>query len=144
MQMGLFDNIASGVLKGVLGQVETQALPAILTQILGRTDLGSIGGLLTKLQQGGLDAQVASWLGNGSNLPVSVDQLRSALGNPQLRQLAQATGLPIDDLLATLSQHLPATIDHISPNGKLEEDAARSEAAGGSLADQAGAKDING
>jgi uncharacterized protein YidB (DUF937 family) len=141
--MGLFDNIASGVLKGVLGQVEAQALPAILTQILGRTDLGSVGGLLARLQQGGLDQQIASWLGNGSNLPISGDQLRSALGNEQLQQLAREAGLPVDKLLATLSQHLPAAVDQMSPNGTLEEDTAAPDQAGGSLADQAGLKDVN-
>lgn len=141
--MGLFDDIASGVLKGVLGQAETQALPAILTQVLSRTDFGSVGGLLARLQEGGLDRQVASWLGNGSNLPISADQLRSVLGNQQLQQLARQTGLPIDNLLGTLSQHLPAAVDQMSPNGTLEEDNASDEP-GGSLADQAGLKDING
>jgi len=52
--MGLFDNLVSGVMKGVLGQVEAGTLPALLSQLLARTDLGSVGGLLQKLQQAGL------------------------------------------------------------------------------------------
>jgi len=70
---------------------------------------------LQQLQQGGLGGQVASWLGNGANHAISADQLRAALGNEHLQQMAQAAGLPIDKLLAMLSQQLPQTVDKMSP-----------------------------
>jgi uncharacterized protein YidB (DUF937 family) len=145
--MGLFDEIVSGALKGVMGQAEQSLLPGLLSQLLANTNLGSIGGLLQQLQQGGLGGQVASWLGNGANHAISPDQLRAALGNEHLQQMAQAAGLPIDKLLALLSQQLPQTVDKMSPNGTLQEpeqseDAASDNAAGGDLADQAGLGDI--
>jgi uncharacterized protein YidB (DUF937 family) len=61
--------------------------------------------------------------------------------------MAQSAGLPIDKLLAMLSQQLPQTVDKMSPNGTLQEpdqseDAASDNAAGGDLADQAGLGDI--
>jgi uncharacterized protein YidB (DUF937 family) len=139
--MGVFDNLVSGVARSILTGLETQALPAVLARVLGNTDLGSIGGLLQALQQGGLDRQVASWLGSGGNLPISVDQLRGALGDARIRQMAAAAGLPIDQLLDGLAQKLPETIDHMSPNGTLEE-GGETAGQGGSLADQAGLKDI--
>ena len=117
----IFGSILGSALKGIAGQASAGALPAILSQVLGKTDLGSVGGLLAQLQQSGLGPQVASWLGNGQNLPVSVDQLKGALGNQQLGQLATQLGLPVDQLLGELSQHLPGAIDRMSPNGKLEE-----------------------
>src|SRR5689334_10132258 len=126
--MGLFDQIISGALRGALGQAEQSALPGLLGQLLGQTNLGNLGGLLQQLQQGGLGAQVQSWLGNGSNLPVSPDQLRNALGNEQLQQLARQAGLPVDQLLAMLSQHLPQTVDKMSPNGSLQEPDAQQDA----------------
>jgi uncharacterized protein YidB (DUF937 family) len=145
--MGLFDEIVSGALKGVMGQAEQSLLPGLLSQLLANTNLGSIGGLLQQLQQGGLGGQVASWLGNGANHAISPDQLRSALGSEQLQQMAQAAGLPIDKLLAILAQQLPQTVDKMSPNGTLQEadqsdDAASDNAAGGNLADQAGLGDV--
>ena len=144
--MGLFDQIISGALSGALGQAEQSALPGLLGQLLGQSNLGNIGGLLQQLEQGGLGKQVASWLSNGANLPVSPDQLRAALGNEQLQQLARQAGLPVDQLLAMLSQHLPQTVDRMSPNGTLQEPAAQEPdaddeapaAAGSSLAAQAG------
>src|SRR5712692_9065028 len=142
--MGLLDSLVSGVMKTFVQEAEARALPALLSQVLARTDLGSVGGLLAQLQQGGLDREVTSWLGRGTNLPVSADQLRTAFGGEQLQQLARAAGLPVDDLLKMLTQQLPGTIDDMSPNGTLEEKAPPPQPGGGSLADQAGLGDIKG
>lgn len=146
--MGLFDQIVSGALRGTMGGGQNDSLlPGLLGQLLGQTNLGGIGGLLTQLQQGGLGGEVASWLGNGANRAISPDQLRSALGSDQLQQMGQASGLPLDQLLAMLSQHLPQTVDKMSPNGALDESATTGDSQddtqpGGSLADQAGLDDI--
>jgi uncharacterized protein YidB (DUF937 family) len=147
--MGLFDQIVSGALRGAMGQGgEGGLLPGMLGQLLGRTSLGGVGGLLSQLQQGGLGDQVSSWLGNGANAAISPDQLRNALGNEHLQQMARSAGLPVDQLLAMLAQHLPGAVDKMSPNGALDESAATDGGAqddaqgGGSLADQAGLGDV--
>jgi uncharacterized protein YidB (DUF937 family) len=155
--MGLFDQIISGALRGAMGQggaSESSLLPGLLGQLLGQTNLGGIGGLLAQLQQGGLGNEVASWLGNGANRAISPDQLRSALGGEQLQQMAQSSGLPVDQLLSMLAQHLPGTVDRASPHGALdesqfgggeegfqEEDSSQ-DGGQGPLADQAGLSDI--
>jgi uncharacterized protein YidB (DUF937 family) len=121
---GIFGDLIGGVLKGLAGQQQGQAgggLGGILGQVLGNTDLGSLGGMLDQLQKSGLGAQVSSWLGNGANLPISVDQLRQALGDDTIRQIATSLGIPVDQLLGQLSQHLPAAVDKLSPNGTLEQ-----------------------
>jgi uncharacterized protein YidB (DUF937 family) len=121
---GIFGDLIGGVLKGLAGQQQGQAgggLGGILGQVLANTNLGSLGGLLDQLQKSGLGPQVSSWLGNGANLPVSVDQLRQALGDDTIRQISQSLGIPIDQLLNQLSQHLPATVDKLSPSGTLEQ-----------------------
>jgi uncharacterized protein YidB (DUF937 family) len=118
----VFGDLINSVLKGMSGQPGgASGLPSVLSQILANTDLGSVGGLLQQLQKSGLGPQVSSWLGNGANLPVSVDQLRSALGDERVRQIAASFGIPVDQLLGQLSQHLPAAIDQMSPHGTLEE-----------------------
>src|SRR5215813_5952308 len=101
--MGLFDQLG-GALKGVLGE----AAPGLIAQALGNSQFGNLQGLVAQLQQGGLGQQVSSWLGNGANMPVSADQIRSALGNEQVHQMAHSMGLPVDQLLNMLSQHLPS------------------------------------
>ena len=114
--MGLFDQLKSAALGAAAA-----AAPALLSKALQQTKFGSLQGLVDHLRQGGLDQQVQSWLSNGANLPVTADQLRSALGDEHVRQLAQQAGLPVDKLLDLLSRHLPEAVDQASPNGKLEE-----------------------
>jgi uncharacterized protein YidB (DUF937 family) len=118
--MGILDNL-SGAIKGLAGQAETAALPALLFAALAKTDMKDMQGLLNKLQQSGLGKQVSSWLGDGKNLPITADQLRAALGNEQIQQLAAHFGLPMDKILATVAENLPAIVDKLSPNGKLQQ-----------------------
>ncbi len=118
--MGLFDQLAGTVLKGVLDQVQSGSLEGVLSKVLQNTDLGNVSGLLQKLQEAGLDKQVTSWLGNGSNLPVSPDQIREALGNKEVQDIARKMGLPVDQALDILSKQLPGAIDQMSPDGELQ------------------------
>lgn len=116
--MGLLDSITDG-LKGVLGQGGEQGL---IAAVLAKTDLGNLKGVVDKLQNGGLNEQVKSWLGNGSNLPVTGEQIRSALGNEQVQQIARQLGLPVDAAVKMLADHLPGAVDKASPKGKLDDD----------------------
>ena len=115
--MGLFDNL--GGLKGMIGQVAASAAPALISAALAKTNIGNLQGLVNQLQQGGMGDKVKSWLGNGSNMPITPDQLRAALGSDQVKQLAAHFGIPADAALKMLAEHLPATVDKASPNGKL-------------------------
>jgi uncharacterized protein YidB (DUF937 family) len=81
--------------------------------------LGGLGGLLNKLQQGGLSNATNSWVGSGQNEPVSPGQLGSTLGPNIIKTLAQQTGLSEDELTKQLSQVLPGVVDKLTPNGRL-------------------------
>jgi uncharacterized protein YidB (DUF937 family) len=116
--MGLLDNL--GGLKGLLGQVEAAAAPALVSALLAKTDIGDLQGIVAKLQAAGFNDQVRSWLSNGSNLPITADQLRSALGSQQVQQIARQLGLPVDQALVVLSERLPTAVDQASPNGTLQ------------------------
>ena len=119
--MGLFDSLNLGdALKGAFGQVEAAALPALINGVLAKTQYGDLNGLVSALQQGGLGTQVQSWLGNGTNLPVSEDQLKAVLGNSQVQEFARHLGLPVDQTLSMLAKYLPDIVDKASPNGTLQ------------------------
>ncbi|HEY6024761.1 MAG TPA: YidB family protein [Pseudolabrys sp.] len=117
--MGLLDQIG-GSLKGVLKSVAAGEQPALISALLAKTNLGDLQGLVNQLQQGGLGEQVKSWLSNGPNMNVTPEQLRAALNSDQLRQIAQHFGVPVDDALKMLSEHLPGIVDQASPNGTIE------------------------
>jgi uncharacterized protein YidB (DUF937 family) len=127
--MSLLGGILGEVLKGALsGNVNPQQqshLPDIFGQILKGTDLGSIGGLLKQLQEGGLERQIGSWLGNGQNLPVTPSQIREALGNEQIKELATKMGIPVEDVLKLLTQFFPEAVNQASPDGELKEQPAK-------------------
>lgn len=118
--MGLLDSLGGALLKGVLGQMGEGAIPAVLGQILGGNGQGGLSAIIEKLQNAGMDEQVKSWLGNGENLPISADQLKSVLDNEQVKQMAESFGIPLDNVLDALAQHLPGVVDKASPNGELE------------------------
>jgi uncharacterized protein YidB (DUF937 family) len=119
-KMGLLDQIG-GSLKSVLASAAAGEQSALISALLAKTNLGDLQGLVNQLQQGGLGDQVKSWLGNGANMKVTPEQLRAALNNDQVKQIAQHFGLPVDEALKVLAQHLPAAVDQASPTGTIQK-----------------------
>jgi uncharacterized protein YidB (DUF937 family) len=117
--MGLLDQLG-GSLKDALSSAVAAEKPALISALLAKTNLGSLQGLVDQLQQGGLGDQVKSWLSNGPNLKVTPEQIRAALASDQVKQLAQRFGVPVDDVLKLLADHLPTTVDQASPNGTIQ------------------------
>jgi uncharacterized protein YidB (DUF937 family) len=78
-----------------------------------------LGGLLDKLQKGGLGNVANSWVGPGQNQPASHSQLGSALGPDIIKTLAQRSGLSEEEITKQLSQILPGVVDKLTPNGRL-------------------------
>jgi uncharacterized protein YidB (DUF937 family) len=107
-----------GVLKGVAGELGKQA-PTILSQVLQNS--GGLQGIVNKLQQAGLDKQVASWLSDGKNMPVNKEQLRAALNDKDLQQIARSLGVPVDQALDVLAKYLPDAVDQASPAGQIQK-----------------------
>ena len=81
--------------------------------------LGGLGGLVDKLQKGGLGNVINSWVGPGQNQPVSPNQLGPALGPDIIKTLAQRSGLSEEELIRQLSQALPGLVDKLTPHGRL-------------------------
>jgi uncharacterized protein YidB (DUF937 family) len=107
--MGLLDSLSGG-LKSALGQIGAEELQAALPAALAKTNLGDLQRVVAQLQQGGLGAQVRSWLANGPNLSVTPQQIQAALGSDQVKQLAQHFGVDPQMALNLLAQHLPTIV----------------------------------
>ena len=120
--------LASGVLFGRSGAGQSATTGSQPTSNEGAGGLlGGLGGLMDKLQQGGLGNVTNSWIGSGQNQPVSPNQVGSALGPNIIKTLAQQSGLSEDELTKQLSQVLPGVVDKLTPNGRLPTLAELSE-----------------
>jgi uncharacterized protein YidB (DUF937 family) len=97
--MGLFDSIAGqvvGALSNTQASSEGGNLMGALSQVLSNPQFGGLSGLMDAFKSKGLGDIVSSWIGNGSNLPISMDQIQAALGHGPLQALAEKTGLSTD------------------------------------------------
>jgi len=83
---------------------------------------GGLNDLINQFQQKGLGDIAKSWVGTGPNQAVSADQIEKALGPERISALAQQTGMDRDELLEGLSQHLPAVVDQLTPQGHVPQD----------------------
>ena len=101
----------------------TGGLSGALGGLLGGAGAGSlIGGLLEQLRGRGLGDYVDSWVGTGQNKTIASPDLARALGPEALSELEQQTGLTRDQWLDELSDELPASIDHVTPAGRVPDD----------------------
>ena len=86
----------AGALGGLLGNSE------------GGLDLSSlVGGLASN----GLGDVVGSWLGNGENSPISMDQITDLLGSDKISEFASNLGLSEESAKGALADALPQVID---------------------------------
>lgn len=114
--MSIFDGLG-GQVENLLSSHQAE-LGGLFQNALAQ--VGGYPGILDKLEQSGLGTQVQSWLStNAGNLPISADQIRSALGDEHLQQLATKFGVPLDQVANLLAQNLPTAVDQASPNGTV-------------------------
>ncbi|WP_295845153.1 YidB family protein [Tardiphaga sp.] len=113
---GIFDELTSGL----LGGLEAKLLPELLSRALAQTSLGPLQGLLDKLRQSGLFPQIASWLGNTPNQPMTAKQLEKAVGGGVVEKISTTLNMPPDQVFSVLAKHLPAVIEALSPHGTLK------------------------
>ena len=94
-------------------------MDAALENLLGG-ERGSLPDLVNRFTDAGLAPIIASWIGNGPNLPISAQELRHILGEERAEDLATLTGLSSRDFLVHLARRLPEAIHHMTPEGEMD------------------------
>lgn len=112
--MSFLNSVLSAAASMALGkdQKEQASLLPALLQALNQYP-GGINGLVDAFKQGGLGAVVASWMGQGQNLPVEPSQLEQVLGTGMLSDLAEKSGLNQSSVLNHLTNLLPVVVDKV-------------------------------
>jgi uncharacterized protein YidB (DUF937 family) len=97
----------------VVGEAKQQVWPELVKKVMGDEGLQSV---LAKLKDAGFQAQVQSWLDkNKDNLPITPEQIRKALGDQHVQQIAKSLGIPMDQVLEALAKFLPAAASAAGP-----------------------------
>ena len=86
---------------------------------LGGLLTGGLGDLLKQFHGAGKEDVTKSWVGTGQNQPITPAELGTVLTPEQIDFLMTRTGLSREELLAGLSEQLPKTVDHLTPEGRL-------------------------
>jgi uncharacterized protein YidB (DUF937 family) len=121
--MGLLDDLMgqmAGAGSGGVSASNHADLAHAVLDMLGSQQGGGLGGLTQAFEQKGLGSVLSSWIGTGSNQPISADQITHALGGSQLQQLSQKTGIPPALVAAALTTLLPTLVDKLTPGGSVQ------------------------
>lgn len=109
LQSKLGNNLDLDMVKG--------ALTSLVGDSNGNLDIANLAqGFLSN---GGLQSQVASWLGDGANESVSASQITDILGSDKVSGFAKTLGLGQEDAAQGLSDVLPQLVDKASSGGEL-------------------------
>ncbi|WP_419852208.1 YidB family protein [Actinobacillus pleuropneumoniae] len=114
----ILGSIASSVLSGGNGNQSTalQLIQALLQS------QGGVEGVIAKLQQGGLDDLLKTWISaDEENAPVSGEQIANVFGQENLQAAAQEAGVEEKDAGDLLAEFLPKIIDTLTPDGQLPD-----------------------
>ena len=82
---------------------------------------GGLNNLISQFGAKGLGDVIGSWVGTGKNLPVSPEQIHSALGPDTVKDIASKLGIDSTVLTSQLSNLLPDVVDKLTPDGKVPE-----------------------
>jgi uncharacterized protein YidB (DUF937 family) len=123
---GFFGQIANGLMGNAMsaasGGAAMQALPGLLSQLVGAAEGSSAGGLpalIAQFEAAGLGEHVQSWISGETNMPIAPEQLGQALPPEQVASMAQQAGTTPEILLQMLAHALPHAVDQATPGGEL-------------------------
>lgn len=93
-------------------RLDTDALANALSGLIGNGKGGlDLGALVGGLSQNGLGEIVGSWLGNGENASISMDQITDLLGSDKISEFASSLGLSEESAKGALADALPQVVD---------------------------------
>lgn len=80
-----------------------------------------LAGITEKMKAGGMGDQLDSYMGDGENQEMSVDQVKSVFGEEGVSNVANKLGVDTDTAASQLKDILPGLLDKASSGGNLME-----------------------
>ncbi len=97
-------------------------LRMLLPLVAGMLMNGGLQKILGRLQQSGKGEKGQSWVSSGPNEPVGAADIKEALGDDELKRIAQKLGVSEDEAAEAVAQVLPDVVDQATPDGELPDD----------------------
>jgi len=92
--------------------LDTGSIASALGGLLGNSEGGlDLSSLVGGLASNGLGDIVGSWMGNGENASISMDQITDLLGSDKISEFASALGLSEESAKGALADALPQVVD---------------------------------
>ena len=137
--MSMFDSIISEAgEKFNLGGKAGTLLSALLALMTDKNH-GGFAGFLEKFNAAGLGDTVTSWIGSGSNTPLSNQQMESALGEETLQNISSQAGTDYDTTTSAAAFMTPRVVDALTPEGVVPQEGDLLSRIGGYLTGIGGA-----
>lgn len=87
-------------------------IASALGKLIGNGEGGlDLAALVGGLSQNGLGEIVGSWLGNGENASISMEQITDLLGSDKISEFASQLGLSDESAKGALADALPQVVD---------------------------------
>ena len=92
--------------------LDTGSIASALGGLLGNSEGGlDLSSLVGGLASNGLGDIVGSWMGNGENASISMDQITDLLGSDKISEFASSLGLSEESAKGALADALPQVVD---------------------------------
>ena len=100
---------------------QNKIISALTTLFSGENGDIDIMGIVSKFQSNGIGSLVSSWMGDGENSPISVDQVIDIFGSEKISEFASNMDLDQGSATEGLSSMIPELINKASsPESMLE------------------------
>jgi uncharacterized protein YidB (DUF937 family) len=114
-------------------QLVAAAVSMLSTKQASVGGTGGLDGIVNAFQRGGMGDVMSSWIGTGTNQPISPGQLSDVLGPDMMSQFGKAAGVPGHEAGSVLASLLPALVNGLTPQGRLPQTTTVEDMLGGML-----------
>ena len=94
-------------------------MPGTVDEVKSLIRERNLDGLMQKLRESGMEEQVSSWVAKGQNLPVVGEQIKKALGNEKVAEIARKLGVSNEQAADDLAQAVPDVVNKVTPDGEV-------------------------
>jgi len=91
--------------------LDSDAISGALGNLIGGENGIDLSNIMSGLSENGLGNIVASWLGNGENLPISAESITDLLGADKVSEFAQNLGISEESAQGAIADALPDLVD---------------------------------